>query len=213
MAVAPGEIHMAELCVPSDSKEQENLAQAEDGRCRSQKKPRRILHFSDGVMEEYSSEEEEDVEVEERKKLNAAPMTVADPKAMKWGPWFYYWMLYSGGSAVSFCDHVGEGLANALGITSPKYQYELDEYNATMEQEEAEKEAEAAQMAGWTSTDAVEDSDGIKHKIVDSSVLQETPQPQPQVNQVSCESEVPPPAKTNPPAPGEDANSGRWVRF
>ena len=55
-------------------------------------------------------------------------------KSMKWGPWAYYWMLYSGSSALSFCDYIGESLANTLGITSPKYQYELDEYNAAIEQ-------------------------------------------------------------------------------
>lgn len=55
-------------------------------------------------------------------------------KSMKWGPWLYYWMAYSGTSALSFCDYVGESLANTLGITSPKYQYELDEYNATLEE-------------------------------------------------------------------------------
>ena len=54
---------------------QENLQQVEDGCCRAQKKPRKVLHFSDGVMEEYSTDEEE----EERKKLNPQPMHVADP--------------------------------------------------------------------------------------------------------------------------------------
>lgn len=43
-------------------------------------------------------------------------------------------MLYSGNSALSACDYIGESLANALGITSPKYQYEIDEYNAVVEE-------------------------------------------------------------------------------
>ncbi|MPC17183.1 Protein FAM177A1 [Portunus trituberculatus] len=176
MAVTSSDFKMADLCVPSEAKEQENPVQAEDGRCRSQKRPRRILHFSDGIMEEYSTDEEEE---EEKKQLNPNQMRIVDPKTMKWGPWLYYWMAYSGSSALSFCDYVGESLANTLGITSPKYQYELDEYNAALEEEKAEKEREKAEMAGWTTTAAAEPSDGIRHKIMDTSVLQEPTLPQP----------------------------------
>lgn len=210
MAVAPGDYQMANLCVPSEAKEQESPTQAEDGRCQSQKKPRRILHFSDGVMEEYSTDEEE--EEEEKRKLNPSQMRVVDPKTMKWGPWLYYWMAYSGSSALSFCDYVGESLANTLGITSPKYQYELDEYNATLEEEKAEKEREKAEMAGWTTTAAAEPSDGIKHKIVDTSVLQEPALPQP-LDQVSCESELPTPDTMSSSVTSEDGNSRNWDRF
>lgn len=60
---------------------QESPPQAEEGRCKSQKKPRRVLHFSDGVMEEYSTDEEEE---EEKKKLNPDPMPVADPVSTHW---------------------------------------------------------------------------------------------------------------------------------
>lgn len=35
---------------------------------------------------------------------------------------------------LSACDYVGESLANFLGITAPKYQYEIDEYNRAMEE-------------------------------------------------------------------------------
>ncbi|XP_050725567.1 uncharacterized protein LOC127003227 isoform X2 [Eriocheir sinensis] len=155
----------------------ESPPEAEEGRCKSQKQPRRVLHFSDGVMEEYSSDEEEGEE--EKKQLNPDPMPVMDPKTLKWGSWLYYWMLYSGNSALSACDYIGESLANVLGITSPKYQYEIDEYNAAIEEEKAEKEEQDAQMAGWTTTAPASPSEGIKHKIVDSSVLQEPSQPQP----------------------------------
>lgn len=46
----------------------------------------------------------------------------------------YYWMLYTGNSALSVCDYVGEGLSNFLGITSPKYQYEIEEYHRCEEE-------------------------------------------------------------------------------
>ncbi|XP_042893048.1 protein FAM177A1-like isoform X4 [Penaeus japonicus] len=123
-----------------------DAAQAEAGKSRKLKKPRRVLHFSDGTLEEYSTEDEE----EEESKPDS--LAVSDPKALTWGPWIYYWMLYSGSSMLSACDYVGESLANFLGITSPKYQYEIDEYNRAMEEEAKLKEEEEAEMAGWTTT-------------------------------------------------------------
>lgn len=124
----------------------QDAVQAEAGKSRKMKKPRRILHFSDGVLEEYSTEDEE----EEESKPDS--LAVTDPKALTWGPWIYYWMLYSGSSVLSACDYVGESLANFLGITAPKYQYEIDEYNRAMEEEAKLKEDEEAEMAGWTTT-------------------------------------------------------------
>lgn len=55
-------------------------------------------------------------------------------KSLKWGPWLYHWMLSGGSSALAACDYIGESLANVLGITTPKYQYEIDEYNAILEE-------------------------------------------------------------------------------
>lgn len=35
-------------------------SQVEEGKCKKLKKPRRVLHFSDGILEEYSTDEEDD---------------------------------------------------------------------------------------------------------------------------------------------------------
>ncbi|KAM7299663.1 protein FAM177B [Ixodes scapularis] len=110
------------------------------------KSPRKVLHFSDGVLEEYSSEDESEALVPDTSNL-----TVADPKTMSWFPYFFHLALQMGTKALAVCDYLGEHLAYFFGITSPKYQYELEEYQKMVQEEEEEKRREAEQMAGWRS--------------------------------------------------------------
>jgi hypothetical protein len=42
--------------------------------------------------------------------------------------------LTAGGAALKVCDYLGESLANLFGITTPKYEYEIEEYKRTMQQ-------------------------------------------------------------------------------
>ncbi|CAN7995284.1 unnamed protein product, partial [Ixodes hexagonus] len=93
------------------------------------KTPRKILHFSDGVLEEYSSEDESDALVQDTRNL-----TVADPKTMSWVPYFFHLALQMGTKALAVCDYLGEHLAYFFGITSPKYQYELEEYQKMVQE-------------------------------------------------------------------------------
>lgn len=59
---------------------------------------------------------------------------------MSWGEWFKYKASNAGHSFINGCDYVGEYLAYTLGITSPKYEYEIEQYKEM----EAEKERELA---------------------------------------------------------------------
>ncbi|KAJ0063218.1 hypothetical protein NL108_013844, partial [Boleophthalmus pectinirostris] len=92
----------------------------------SQKKvkvPRRTIYFASGeTMEEYSTDEEEDVEPAQKDVLPV------DTSKMTWGPyvWFQMWRMAT--STVSVCDYMGEKMASLFGITTPKYQYAIDEY-------------------------------------------------------------------------------------
>jgi hypothetical protein len=54
--------------------------------------PRRILHFSDGILEEYSTDEEEAAEREavEEKKKREKEKTVVDPRTLRWLPWMLW---------------------------------------------------------------------------------------------------------------------------
>ena len=48
---------------------------------------------------------------------------------------------------------MGEGFANFLGITSPKYEYEIEEYNRRVEEEMNRERKVSHEFAGWTQSD------------------------------------------------------------
>jgi len=104
---------------------------------KKKKEPRRIIHFSDGVLEEYSTDEEE-----EREKEASKIKTVVDPKSLRWGPWLLHFSssaTWKGYRAAHFC---GEKLAWFFGITSPKYHYEIEEYKRRVKEIKEEEEEE-----------------------------------------------------------------------
>ncbi|XP_045581021.2 protein FAM177A1 isoform X2 [Procambarus clarkii] len=177
------ELQMTDLYAVHQEQEQpagnvhEDGLKGEDCKKQKLKVPRRILHFSDGTLEEYSTDEEDETD------NRPDTLALVDPKSLRWGPWLYYWMLYTGTSALSACDYVGEGLANVLGITSPKYQYEIDEYKRCEEEEKAEREETAAEIAGWMTTEAASIVDGAQPKIVVSPAIQQPPSPSHAKNQ------------------------------
>ncbi|CAC5364522.1 unnamed protein product [Mytilus coruscus] len=99
---------------------------------KKKKQPRRILHFSDGILEEYSTDEEDE----------NPPQPVVDPKTLTWMPWVWYHVVTVSKKALSVADTCGEHLAWFFGITTPKYQYAIDEYYRLKEEEEREKKQE-----------------------------------------------------------------------
>ena len=115
---------------------------------KKKKVPKRILHFSDGVLEEYSTDEDERAERPAREQREEQQQVVSTSD-MTWLPWFVHlaWMTAAQGLAV--CDSVGEKLAWWLGITSPKYYYEIQEAKRMMKEEEERKSRLDAEMAGW----------------------------------------------------------------
>lgn len=64
---------------------------------------------------------------------------------MTWKPWF----SHVSSKALAACDYVGESLADFLGITAPKYLYEIEEAKRLQEEEKAEKKKVDVEMAGW----------------------------------------------------------------
>ncbi len=53
--------------------------------------PRRILHFSDGILEEYSTEEEEEDQEKKAKEEEESKKTaVVDPRTLRWLPWMIW---------------------------------------------------------------------------------------------------------------------------
>ncbi|XP_026494646.2 protein FAM177A1 isoform X1 [Vanessa tameamea] len=99
----------------------------------------RMLHFSDGVEEEI--EEEKVNELQSVKNIDEN----IDPKSLTWGPWFSHYASRSGSKVLNAVDYAGESLANFFGITTPKYQIEINEYERLQE----EKKRIEDESAGW----------------------------------------------------------------
>lgn len=120
--------------------------------CKSTVKlPRRVLHFSDGILEEYSTDDDDEVDIDDSKPL-------IDPKTLPWMPYLWYLTTWLGARTLAVCDYLGEYLAYFFGITSPKFQYEIDEYKRIVEEEEEVKQKEAEENAGWGNSGASDSS-------------------------------------------------------
>ncbi|XP_050301459.1 protein FAM177A1-like [Anthonomus grandis grandis] len=102
------------------------------------KTPKQILEFSDGVLEEYDTDDELIPD-------QAQQEQIVDPATMTWGPWMLYKTWAAGASTLSVVDYAGEVLASFFGITTPRYYFELEEYKRRKALEEKEEEAKR----GW----------------------------------------------------------------
>ncbi|XP_043345931.1 protein FAM177A1 [Cervus elaphus] len=103
---------------------------------KKKKVPRRVIHFVSGeTMEEYSTDEDE---VDGLEKKDVLP--TVDPTKLTWGPYLWFHMLRAATSTLSVCDFLGEKIASVLGISTPKYQYAIDEYYRMKKEEEEEEE-------------------------------------------------------------------------
>ncbi|XP_067390172.1 protein FAM177A1 isoform X2 [Emydura macquarii macquarii] len=131
-AVAPGAMEQEQL----HSNGARGFENVELGIIGKKKIPRRIIHFASGeTMEEYSTDEEEDLEQEKKDLLPSI-----DPTKLTWGPYLWFHMLRVATSTLSVCDFLGEKIASVLGISTPKYQYAIDEYYRMKKEEEEEEE-------------------------------------------------------------------------
>ncbi|KAG5679952.1 hypothetical protein PVAND_009487 [Polypedilum vanderplanki] len=84
------------------------------------KQPRRILHCSDGIYEEYSDEDE--------------PVNKENLQNISFARKIGHQLIYG-------LDYVGEAIANFLNITTPKYAYEINQFKK-MEEERLKEEQE-----------------------------------------------------------------------
>ncbi|XP_017331488.1 protein FAM177A1 [Ictalurus punctatus] len=114
---------------------------------KKQKVPRRTIYFASGeTMEEFSTDEEDEEEEEKRRKQTV--MSTIDPSKLSWGPYFWFHMWRVATNTISVCDYLGEKMASLLGITTPKYQYAIDEYyRIKKEEEEADEEDRLSEEA------------------------------------------------------------------
>ncbi|NP_001120611.1 protein FAM177B isoform X1 [Xenopus tropicalis] len=111
------------------------LKEIENG---EQRFPRRIIHFASGeTMEEYSTEEEEEEEEEERIDFRSV-----DTAKMSWKSYIQFWVIRIATGAFYTCDFLGGRLATLFGLTVPKYQYAIDEYDRRQEEDSSDEEGQ-----------------------------------------------------------------------
>src|ERR1700742_997589 len=103
--------------------------------------PKRVVHFSDGVVEEYESSEEEDTtstaktsQTDSNQQLISVFIFTRYDKLnhnLIESNYLKSWptissvkrsVLWFGTQSLKVCDYLGENLAHFLGITSPKYE-------------------------------------------------------------------------------------------
>ena len=85
-------------------------ASAKEENTPKRKVPRRVLHCSDGVYEEYSTDEEE-IEQQRKELEQQNQWKMIDPKSLAWIPWMIHYTWLSGSTILSYCDSFGEKLA------------------------------------------------------------------------------------------------------
>jgi len=127
------------------------------------RKPKRVLHFSDGTLEEYSDDDElHDPDEANHSKPPHDPSrcstTVAEkksPRHMGWGEYLLHVTMTFGVQSLNFCDWLGEKFAWGLGITTPKYGYAIDEREWRRKEEAAEKAREDRERTARAKRNAV----------------------------------------------------------
>ncbi|CAH4034580.1 unnamed protein product [Pieris brassicae] len=102
-------------------------------------KQMRVIHCCDGV--------EEEIEETMLDEINMSPNDVEniEPQTLSWGPWISYYTWKSGTKLLKVVDYAGETLADFFGITTPKYQIEINEYERIQEENKRLEE----ESAGW----------------------------------------------------------------
>ncbi|KAI1302418.1 Uncharacterized protein HDE_02517 [Halotydeus destructor] len=114
------------------------------------RKPKRLIHCTEGIVEVYENNE---VRVQNQQRQSAIDTHVQSPPK---SPMFSILgsvipgrLVTAGSKFLEYCDYFGEKLAYAFGITSPKYQYEIDEYKKIKVEKEKEVKHQQDEYAGW----------------------------------------------------------------
>ncbi|XP_065066936.1 protein FAM177A1-like [Rhopilema esculentum] len=101
------------------------------------KKKRRSKSFNSND-EETSSSDEDVHSIVANSKNRIGDISLKD---LTWTMWLWYYVVAVSSGAFHFAEYLGEKLADFFGITSPKYQYVIDEYYRMKREEEEERKA------------------------------------------------------------------------
>jgi len=131
----------------------------EDGNVNKIKKfTKKRIHHRTEEKHESSSGSDSDDNVDVRNKF---AILNTNPNELNWPLWCWYYVVNVSVTTFHAAEYCGEKLADFFGITSPKYQYVINEYHRLrqeeLEEEEAEKrEKEFERMAAMQVADNLE---------------------------------------------------------
>lgn len=127
--------------------ESNNPADVEKGKAK--RTPRRIIYFQNGdQLEEYSTDEEEEVEPD-KVDLAVESISKLDWKSMSWGTYIANLGLFGFLKTIKTFEYAGEVISYKLGITSPKYQSEIEEAERQEAEEAQEKQRAQENDVSW----------------------------------------------------------------
>jgi len=116
----------------------------------------KLIHFSDGSTMEVQEEDTDTPDLVPEQEPHPSlhrhssdPTGVpVDPKTMSWPVWMKHYSHKGTGKVMNGLEYTGETLAYYLGITTPKYQHEIDEYNRMV----SKRASEDTERKAWVSS-------------------------------------------------------------
>ncbi|ODN05018.1 hypothetical protein Ocin01_01680 [Orchesella cincta] len=120
---------------------------------------KKVIHFADGSTLEDDDEEDGGFQSSEDKgKSSENPITKSvahstdtaapvDTASMSWREWMRHQGSRAGTKTITVLEGMGGTAAYYLGITTPKYQSEIDEFNRMM----TKKKAHDEELISWSS--------------------------------------------------------------
>lgn len=137
------------------------------------RKPKRVLHFSDGTLVEYSDDDElhdadddDDGPADDPKEC-AAVAEKRSPQHMRWGEYLLHLTMAFGVQSLNVCDYLGERFAWVLGITTPKYGYAIEEREWQKKEEAEEKAREDRERSARVKRNAVGPAESAVYSVAD----------------------------------------------
>jgi len=113
----------------------------------------KLIHFSDGSTMEVQEEGDTPDLVPEQDphpphRRGDSGLSTVDSKRMSWPVWMKHYSHKGTSKVMDGLEYTGETLAFYLGITTPKYQHEIDEYNRMV----SKQASEDAERKAWVSS-------------------------------------------------------------
>ncbi|CAL8131422.1 unnamed protein product [Orchesella dallaii] len=119
---------------------------------------KKVIHFADGSTLEDDDGDNDNLSSEDMSRSSELPITKSQAHStdsaapvntsnMSWPEWMRHHSFRAGTKTINVLEGMGGTAAYYLGITTPKYQSEIDEFNRMM----TKKKAHDEELISWSS--------------------------------------------------------------